>query len=264
VKWLEGRRGLVFGLANEKSIAWAIARRAAEQGARLVLSYGDERLERRVRPLAEQIGAPLLRCDVSDDAQIETTFAAAGGALGGLDFLVHSLAHAEREDLLGPFAETSRSGFRTAMDVSAYSLMALARRAAPLMEGGGSILTLSYYGAEKVVPGYNVMGPAKAALEAAVRYLAYEMGPKGVRVNAISAGPIRTLAAAGIPHFRDMLRLAAEASPLRRNVTAEEVADAALFLLSNLGRAVTGEVLHVDAGYHVLGGAPPAGKDGDA
>jgi enoyl-[acyl-carrier protein] reductase I len=255
VKLLEGRRGLVFGVANDKSIAWAIARRAAEHGASVALSYADERLERRARPLAESIGAPLVRCDVGDDAQIDAAFAEVGGPL---DFVVHSLAYAEREDLLGRFVDTSRAGFRTALEVSAFSFVALARRAAPLMENGGSLLTLSYYGAEKAVPGYGVMGPAKAALEASVRYLAAELGAQGVRVNAISAGPIKTLAAAGIPGFRDMLRQAAAASPLRRGVTQDEVADAALFLMSPMGRAVTGEVLHVDGGYHALGGGVAA------
>lgn len=252
---LAGRRGLVFGVANDKSIAWAIARRAAREGAALALSYADERLERRVAPLAEQIGArALVRCDVTDDAQIDAAFERAASALGGLDFLVHAVAFAERDDLRRPFVETSRAGFRTALDVSAYSLVAVARRAAAAMTAGGSILTLTYYGAEKVVPGYNVMGPAKAALEAAVRYLAVDLGPAGVRVNAISAGPIKTLAAAGIPGFREMLRHAAATAPLRRNVTADDVAGAAVFLLSDLGAGVTGEVVHVDAGYHVVGG----------
>lgn len=252
---LSDRRGLVFGVANERSLAWAIARRAAESGARVVISYGDERLERRARPLAESIGAPLLRCDVADDAQLDATFERTAELLEDrLDFVVHSVAFADQADLAGRFADTSRAGFALALDRSAYSFVAIARRAAARMGGGGALLTLSYYGAEKAVPGYQVMGPAKAALEASVRYLATELGPANVRVNAISAGPVKTLAAAGIPGFRGLLQRAAAAAPLRRNITPEEVADAALFLLSDLGRAVTGEVLHVDAGYHVLGG----------
>lgn len=255
MKLLEGRNGLVFGVANHWSIAWAIARRATEQGARVGLNYLDERLERRVRPLAEEIGAPLLApCDVADDAQLDAYFARAAEVFEGrIDFVVHGVAFAKREDLLGDFSATSRDGFGLAMDVSAYSLVALARRVAPLMTAGGSILTLTYYGAEKVVSKYNVMGPAKAALESSVRYLAYDLGPRGVRVNAISAGPIKTLAASGIPGFREMLKQSAEVAPLKRNVDQEEVADAALFLLSDLGRGVTGEVLHVDAGFHVMG-----------
>ena len=254
MKLMDGRRGLVFGVANERSIAWGIARALHAQGARVGLGY-VERMERRVRPLAEQIDAPLCaRCDVTDDAQIDALFQQAAGAFDGrIDFLVHSLAFARREELTGDFVDTSRDGFAEALDVSAYSLVALTRRAAPLMTEGGSVVALTYYGAEKVVANYNVMGPAKAALEATVRYLAAGLGAQQVRVNAISAGPVKTLAAAGIPGFRDMLKESAARTPLERNVTLEEIADAAVFLLSDMGRAVTGEVLHVDAGYHVMG-----------
>lgn len=255
---LSGRNGLVFGVANERSLAWGISRAAAAQGARLGLTWFGDRLERRVRPLAEQLGAPLcVPCDVADDASLDACFAAAAEAFEGrLDFVIHSVAFADKADLDGRFCDTGRAGHALAMDVSAYSLIALARRAAPLMSAGGAIVTLTYYGAEKVIPHYNVMGPAKAALEASVRYLAADLGPQGVRVNAISAGPIKTLASAGIPGIRTMLKGAAEISPLRRNVTQEEVADAAVFLLSDMARAITGEVLHVDAGYHVMGLAP--------
>ncbi|MEZ4437106.1 MAG: enoyl-ACP reductase [bacterium] len=255
---LAGRNGLVFGVANERSLAWGISRAAVAQGASVGLTWFGERLERRVRPLAEEIGAPLcVPCDVADDDSLDACFAAAAEAFGGrLDFVVHSVAFADKADLDGRFRDTGRAGHALAMDVSAYSLIALARRAAPLMTAGGAIVTLSYYGAEKVIPHYNVMGPAKAALEASVRYLAADLGPQGVRVNAISAGAIKTLASAGIPGIRTMLKGAAEVSPLRRNVTQEEVADAAVFLLSDMARAITGEVLHVDAGYHVMGLAP--------
>lgn len=252
---LTDKRGVVFGVANHRSLGWAIAQAAVAQGARVGLNYHDPRLLRRVEPLAAQIGAPLLaECDVADDAALDAFFAQAAEVFEGrLDFVVHSLAFAERDDLLGRFRDTSRAGFALAHDVSAYSLAAIARRAAPLMSAGGSVVTMTYYGAEKVVPNYNVMGVAKAALEASVRYLAADLGPDGIRVNAVSAGPIKTLAAAGIPGFREMLKQTADKVPLRRNVTAEEVADPAIFLLSDLSRAITGEVLHVDAGYHVLG-----------
>ena len=254
MKLMEGKRGLVFGVANERSIGWGIAKTLHAHGATVGVNYVNERMERRVRPLAESIDAPLcLPCDVTDDAQLDAFFEAAEQHLGRVDFLVHSLAFANRDDLVGRFTDTSRDGFALALDVSAYSLVALAQRAAPLMTAGGSVVALTYLGAERVIANYNVMGPAKAALEAAVRYLAYGLGEQQVRVNALSAGPIKTLAAAGIPGFRDMLRETASRTPLRRNVTQDEIADAALFLLSDLGRAVTGETLHVDAGYHIMG-----------
>jgi enoyl-[acyl-carrier protein] reductase I len=255
MKLMEGRRGLVFGVANQRSIAWGIAKALHEHGARVGLNYVSERMERMVRPLAEQIGAPLCApCDVTDDAQIDAFFERAADVFEGhLDFVVHSLAFARRGELTGEFVDTSRDGFALALDVSAYSLVGLMRRAVPLMTSGGSVVALTYYGAEKVVSNYNVMGPAKAALEASVRYLAAGLGEQQVRVNAISAGPVKTLAAAGIPGFRTMLKQSAARTPLRRNVTQAEIADAALFLLSDMGRAVTGEVLHVDAGYHVMG-----------
>ncbi len=254
MKLMEGKRGLVFGIANNRSIAWGIAQARHAQGATIGVNYVNERMERRVRPLAESIAAPIcLPCDVTDDAQLDAFFAAAKTELGQLDFLVHSLAFARREDLEGSFAGTSREGFALALDVSAYSLVALAQRAAPLMTEGGSIIAMTYLGAIRVIGNYNVMGPAKAALEAAVRYLAYGLGEQQIRVNALSAGPIKTLSAAGIPHFRDMLRETANRTPLKRNVTQQEIADTALFLLCDLSRAVTGETLHVDAGYHIMG-----------
>ncbi len=253
MKLLEGKRGLVFGVANDKSIAWAISKAAHAHGARLGFGYLP-RMERRVLPLAESVGAELCRtCDLTDDAQIEALFAEAAETMGGLDFLVHSVAFADRQDLLGRFSDTSRPGWAMAMDVSAYTLVALSRAAAPLMSEGGSIITMTYYGAEKVIANYNVMGPAKAALEASVRYLASDLGGQGIRVNALSAGPIKTLAAAGIPGFRAMLKEVGARTALKRNVDLSEVADSALFLLSGLARGVTGEVLHVDAGYHAMG-----------
>ncbi|HXG52574.1 MAG TPA: enoyl-ACP reductase [candidate division Zixibacteria bacterium] len=252
---LEGKRGVIFGVANERSIAWAIAQALHAEGAELAFTYAGEALEKRVRPLAEGIGADLiLPCDVTKDDEIEAVFSALRERWGALDTLVHAIAFANKEDLSNPFVQTSRQGFHLALDVSAYSLVALARGAAPLMEGrGGSIVTLTYMGSERVVPNYNVMGVAKAALEASVRYLAHDLGPNGIRVNAISAGPIRTLAASGIAGFREMLRLVSERAPLKRNIEAEEVGKAALYLCSDWGAAVTGEVLHVDAGYNIMG-----------
>ncbi len=252
---MKGKKALVVGVANERSIAWAVAKRLAEEGAEIALTYQGEVLEKRVRPLAESIGAALLTpCDLTVDSDIDAAFAKIGETLGALDVLVHSVAFARREDLLGDFVATDREGFRVALDVSVYTLVALTRAALPLMEGrGGSVVTMSYYGAEKALPHYNVMGVAKAALEAAVRYLAQDLGPRGIRVNAISAGPIKTLAAAGISGFRDMLHHHEEKALLKRNVTADEVAAAALALLGPLGSGITGEVLHVDAGYHAVG-----------
>ncbi|HVT47508.1 MAG TPA: enoyl-ACP reductase [Vicinamibacterales bacterium] len=247
--------GLVVGVANKRSISWAIAQAAATAGARLALTYQGARLEENVRELAATLDDPLLApCDVTSDAEIDALFAAIAARYGRLDFLVHGVAFAHRDDLDRPFVETSREGFRRALDVSAYSLVALARGAAPLMaERGGSILTLSYLGAERVFPNYNVMGVAKAALESSVRYLAADLGPKNIRVNAISAGPIKTLAASGISGFSSILQTYRDRAPLRRTVDAAEVADAAVFLLGPAGRAVTGEVLLVDGGYHAMG-----------
>jgi enoyl-[acyl-carrier protein] reductase I len=254
---LTDKIGLVIGVANKRSISWAIARAAAEQGAALVITHQNERLAENVRELAGTLNdLPLLQpCDVSDDAQIDALFATIDERFGRLDFLVHGVAFADRIDLEQPFVETSRDGFRKALDISAYSLVALARRARPLMEkaGGGSIVTLSYLGAERVFPNYNVMGVAKAALEASVRYLASDLGPKNIRVNAVSAGPIKTLAASGIAGFSGILQTYRDRAPLRRTVETNEVADAALFLIGPAGRAVTGEVLMVDGGFHAMG-----------
>ncbi len=250
----ENKRVLVFGLANDRSIAWGITQAMHEQGAKFVFTYAGEALERRMRPLAESVDAELiLPCDVSDDAQLDAVFEQVSKLDGGLHAVVHSVAYAPREDLEGDFLNTSREGFRVALDVSTYSLVAVARRAAPLLaETGGSIVTLSYYGAEKVVPHYNVMGVAKAALEASVRYLAADLGPQGVRVNAISAGAIKTLASSAVKGVRGLMGHIEEKAPLRRNVTQQEVGRAAVFLCSEMGSGVTGEVLYVDSGYHIL------------
>ena len=228
-----------------------------DMSAEVGLSFQGERLERRVRPLAERIDAPLcVQCDVTNDEELDALFSEASRTLGQIDFLVHSVAYAKRDDLSGRFVETSRAGYQLAQDVSAYSLIELARRARPMMSAGGSMLALTYLGGERVIPNYNVMGPAKAALEASVRYLASDLGPENIRVNALSAGPIKTLAASGIPGFREMLKETASRTPLRRNVTYDEIANTALFLLSGLGSGITGETVHVDGGYHVMA-APP-------
>jgi enoyl-[acyl-carrier protein] reductase I len=253
---LNGKYGLVVGVANKRSIAWAIAQAASAAGARLAVTYQGERLEENVRELAQSLANPLiLPLDVTDDGQMAAVFDAVDREFGGLDFLVHGAAFAPREELSAPFVQTSREGFRVSLDISAYSLVALARGALPLMEkrGGGSILTLTYLGSERVFQNYNVMGVAKAALEACVRYLAADLGPKGVRVNAISAGPIKTLAASGISGFSSILQHYRDRAPLRRTVDTAEVADAALFLLGPAGRAVTAEVLMVDGGFHATG-----------
>jgi enoyl-[acyl-carrier protein] reductase I len=251
-----GRHGLIVGVANKRSLAWAIAQSTARRGARLALTY-QGRFEDHVKELAEGLPhSPLvLPCDVSSDAEIDAVFSAVDREFGGLDFVVHGAAFASRDDLTGPFVNTSRDGFRLALDVSAFSLIALARGAAPLMakKGGGSIVTLTYLGSERVFPNYKVMGVAKAALEATVRYLAADMGPANVRVNAISAGPVKTLAAAGISGFSSILHVYPERAPLRRNVEASEVGEAAAFLLGDGSRGITGEVLIVDAGFHVTG-----------
>jgi enoyl-[acyl-carrier protein] reductase I len=251
-----GKHGLIIGVANKRSLAWAIAQATARRGARLALTY-QGRFEDHVNDLSQGLDpAPLvLPCDVANDADIEAVFAKVDEAFGGLDFVVHGAAFASREDLVGPFVNTSRDGFRLALDISAYSLIALARGAVPLMQkrGGGSILTLTYLGSERVFPNYKVMGVAKAALEATVRYLAADVGPSNIRVNAVSAGPVKTLAAAGIAGFSSILHVYPERAPLRRNVDAAEVGDAAAFLLSDAARGITGEVLMVDAGFHATG-----------
>ena len=251
-----GKVGLVVGVANHRSLSWGIAKAAAAEGASLVLTYQGERLQENVQELSAELQEPLiLPCDVTSDEQMDAVFAAIAAKYGGLDFLVHGAAFAEREDLARPFSETSREGFRKALDISAFSLIALAKRAAPLMEarGGGSILTLSYLGAERVFTNYNVMGVAKAALESSVRYLASELGPKAIRVNAISAGPVKTLAASGISGFSGILQTYRDRAPLRRTVDSSDVAGAALFLLGPLGSGVTAEVLMVDGGFHAMG-----------
>jgi enoyl-[acyl-carrier protein] reductase I len=251
---MAGKRGIVFGVANELSIAWGIAQQLREQGADLAFTYLNEALEKRVRPLAESLDAKLiLPCDVASDEDIEAVFAAAGDHWGEVDFVVHAVAFANREDLKHPFSQTSRDGFKLAMDISAYSLVAMARYAAPLMKKGGSIVTLTYLGSTRVIPNYNVMGVAKAALEASVRYLAAELGEKAIRVNAVSAGPIKTLAASGIANFREKLKLMDDRAPLRRCVSQEEVGKSTLYLLSDLASGVTGEVHFVDAGYSIQG-----------
>lgn len=251
---LEGQCGLIVGIANERSLAWAIAETVHREGARLAITYAGEAFARRVRPLAERVAAPVIApCDVTDPAQIEALFEVLDRDLGRLDFLVHAVAFARREELSGRFVDTTRDGFAEALDISTYSLVALARAAAPRMTAGGSMLTLTFQGAGRVFPNYNVMGVAKAALESSVRYLAADLGPRGIRVNAISAGPVKTLSAAGISRFREMLGQHAERAPLRRNVTAAEVGEAAAFLLSAAASGVTATVLHVDAGYHAVG-----------
>jgi enoyl-[acyl-carrier protein] reductase I len=251
-----GKTGLIVGVANKRSIAWAIAQALAARGARLAVTFQGERLEENVRELSENLTDPLiLPLDVTSDAQIAAVFEQIESSFGGLDFVVHGAAFAPREELAAPFVQTSREGFRMSLDISAYSLIALARGAKPLMEkrGGGSIVTLTYLGSDRVFPNYNVMGVAKAALESTVRYLAADLGPSNIRVNAISAGPIKTLAASGISGFTSILQHYRDRAPLRRTVETSEVADAAVFLLGPAGRAVTAEVLMVDGGYHASG-----------
>jgi enoyl-[acyl-carrier protein] reductase I len=253
---LAGKKGIIFGVANNRSIAWAIAHILGGAGAQLALTYQNERLKDRVSNLAGTLeGALVLECDVTNDQQIESVFGEVGERFGGLDFLVHSVAYANREDLGGEFSNTGRDGFRVALDISAYSLIPLARYAAQLMNknGGGSIVTLTFQASEKVFPGYNIMGTAKAALENAVRQLAAEWGEQDIRVNAISAGPLETLAARGIHGFLDMKKVHAEKAPLKRNITHEEVAKTALYLASDLSSGVTGEIIHVDTGYSIMG-----------
>jgi enoyl-[acyl-carrier protein] reductase I len=251
---MAGKRGLVMGVANNRSIAWGIAKACATQGAEIALTYQGDALKKRVEPLAAELGSKLvLPCDVTDRASMDQVFAELEKAWGGLDFLVHAIAFSDKNELDGRYVDTSEANFHQTMLVSCYSFTALAQRAERLMKNGGSLLTLTYYGAEKVMPHYNVMGVAKAALEASVRYLAADLGKNAIRVNAISAGPIKTLAASGISDFRYILRWNEYNSPLRRTVTIEDVGGAGLYLLSDLSRGVTGEVHHVDAGYHVQG-----------
>ena len=251
---MKGKRGLIMGLANDRSLAWGIARSLGEQAAELAFSYQGEALEKRVRPLAAELGSEtLIDCDVSDMAALDKAFAELGRKWDGLDFVVHAIGFSDKNELRGKFVDTSVDNFLLTMNVSVYSFIAVAQRAKAMMKPGGSLLTLTYYGAEKVIPHYNVMGVAKAALETSVKYLAADLGPEGIRVNAISAGPIKTLAASGIGDFRYIMKWNEYNSPLRRNVTIEDVGGAGLYLLSDLSAGVTGEIHHVDAGYNVVG-----------
>ncbi len=259
---MAGKRGLVMGVANDRSIAWGIARAVAAQGGQVALTYQGEALEKRVRPLAESIGGRhVLPCDVTDDASVDAAFAALERDWGGLDFLVHAIGFADKQYLRGRYLDTPRDAFLQALDISCYSFVSVSQRAVPLMRAGGALLTMSYLGAERVTPHYNVMGVAKAALEASVRYLAADLGGAGIRVNAISAGPIKTLAASGIGDFRYILKWNQLNAPLRRNVSIEDVGGAGLYLLSDLSAGVTGEVHHVDCGYHVVGMKNPDAPD---
>jgi len=251
---MQGKNAVVFGVANKRSIAWAIAQSLSQAGARLAITYQNERLKQEAHDLIASLpGAEGFQCDLAKDSEIEQLFAQFKERYGRLDALAHCVAYAPAEDMKGDFLNTTREGFRIAHDVSVYTLIAVTRAAAPLMTEGGSVVTLTYFGAEKVVPGYNVMGVAKASLEASVRYLAYSVGPKNIRVNAISAGPIKTLAARGVADFSQMLKNHAEHAPLRRNVEVREVGDTALFLCSPLGTAITGETIYVDCGYNIMG-----------
>ncbi|TSD86957.1 enoyl-ACP reductase FabI [Mycobacterium sp. KBS0706] len=251
---LQGKRGLIMGVANDRSIAWGIASACAAQGAELAFTYQGDALHKRVKPLAESVGSThVLPCDVTDHASIDAVFQTLERDWGKLDFLVHGIAFSDKNELDGLYLNTTRDNFLRTMDISCYSFTAVAQRAVPLMRDGGSLLTLTYYGAERVMPHYNVMGVAKAALEASVRYLAVDLGGRGIRVNAISAGPIKTLAASGIGDFRYILKWNELNAPLKRNVTIEQVGGAGLYLLSELGSGVTGEVHHVDSGYHTVG-----------
>ena len=260
MKLLEGKKGLILGVLNNKSIAWGIAKELADNGAEIALTYLGEAGEKRVIPLAQELGANItLNCDVTKDEDIDLVFKVLEEKWGKLDFLVHSVAFSDKNELRGHFYNTTRNNFKTTMDISAYSLIALTKRAVPLMEkaGGGSILAMTYYGAEKVIPHYNIMGVAKAALESIIKYLAADLGPKNIRINAISSGPIKTLAASGIGGFNYMLKYSELNTPLRRNVTPEDNGKTALYLVSDMSSNMTGEVLHLDAGYHVIGMKDP-------
>ncbi len=258
MRLLEGKKALIFGVANKRSIAWGIAKAFHENGATLGLSYAGKALERRVRPLAESIGCTFVEpCDVTDDDQIQRVTDRAAKAFGQIDILVHAIAFANRDELTGPYYNTSREGFHLAMDISVYSFTALAKSFQPLLRPGGALVTLTYYGGDKVSPHYNVMGVAKAALESSVRYLAYDFGKQGVRVNAVSAGPIRTLSAAGVSGFKLMYRKFPEVAPLHQNITPEDVGNAAVFLCSDMAAKTTGEVLFVDSGFNILGITEP-------
>jgi len=258
MKLLANKTALVFGVANERSIAWGIAKAFHEHGATVALSYAGEALEKRARSLGESIGCTFIEpCDVASDDDIHAVAEKAAAAFGGVDILVHSIGYAKREELSGHYYNTSRAGFHLAMDISVYSFTALAQAFQPILRPGGALLTLTYYGAEKVAPGYNVMGVAKAALEASVRYLAYDFGPQGIRVNAISAGPIRTLAAAGVSRFKDMYRHFNKLAPLRQHLDSDDIGKAAVFLCSDLSSKITGEVIHVDSGYNIIGVPEP-------
>ena len=251
---LEGKNALVFGLANKNSIAWGITQAFHREGANVGVSYAVDQLEKRVRPLAESLDIDFIeRADANNDEELDAVFAKAKEQFGTIDILVHAIAYADRDDIAGTFVDTSREGFKTCLETSAYSLVALTQRVVPLMPEGGSIITLSYIGAEKVMPHYNVMGVAKAALEASTRYLAADLGPQGIRVNAISAGPIKTLSAAGISGFRKLMRYVGGSSPLRSLVSQDDVGNTAVWLGSDWGKMVTGETLYVDAGYHIMG-----------
>jgi enoyl-[acyl-carrier protein] reductase I len=260
---LEGKTALVFGLANERSIAWGITQAMHREGAKIGISYAGEALERRVRPLAEQIGCKWVEeCDVTKDDHIEAIAHKAKQEFGQIDVLVHSVAFAGRDELNGPYYNTSREGFKNAMDISVFSFVAMAKAFRSILKPGASLMCMTYYGSVKVAPHYNVMGVAKAALESSTRYLAYDLGPDKIRVNAISAGPIRTLAAAGVAGFRDMYKQFADVSPMRENVTIEDVGNAAVFLASDLSRRITGEVLYVDSGFNAVGVQIGQGKEG--
>jgi len=262
MKLLEGKRILISGVANDSSMAWAIAKKTAEMGAQIAMPFGSERMEKRVRSLGESIGAQFIQqCNVQDDAQMDALFAAIEKEWGGLDCMLHAIAFSDRDELQGRYADTTRENFKNTMDISAYSLVDLTRRASALMKNGGSIVTLTYYGGEKSIPNYNVMGVAKSALESSVRYLAADLGREGIRVNAISAGPIRTLASSGVGGFASILELNAKMTPLRRNMTLDDVSGAAIYLFSDLSSAVTGEVHHVDCGYSSTGMMPNDLKD---